>query len=240
MFYYMYEIRNNLNGKIYVGVHKTNNMNDGYMGSGKIIKNAIKKHGIDNFTKVIIETFENSELMYAKEKQIVSEKFVDRNDTYNLAVGGSGGSILQNRKSWPKGKSHSSETIEKMRISATGKTHSEESIRKMKENSWAKRSPVEQHNHSIKAGKLRWEYSDSLQREESCKKISGSVLELNRVRKENDIPHPVSGIKREVYICPHCQKRGAMNTMSRFHFNNCKSLVIESEVVEPTVRETVY
>jgi len=43
MFYYLYEIKNLINNKIYVGVHKTNDLNDGYMGSGKVIRRAIKK-----------------------------------------------------------------------------------------------------------------------------------------------------------------------------------------------------
>jgi len=91
MFYYLYEVKNNLNGKIYVGVHKTNNLNDGYMGSGKVITRAIKKNGVENFTKVILETFENSEAMYAREKEIVTDEFLCREDVYNLRRGGSGG-----------------------------------------------------------------------------------------------------------------------------------------------------
>lgn len=91
MFYYLYEIRNKLNDKIYVGVHKTRNMNDGYMGSGVEIRNAIEKYGIENFEKVILETFENAEAMYAREKEIVNEEFLSKEDTYNLRRGGNGG-----------------------------------------------------------------------------------------------------------------------------------------------------
>lgn len=90
-FYYMYQITNNLNGKIYVGVHKTTNLNDGYMGSGVVIRRAIEKHGIENFEKVILETFDNSEAMYAREKEVVTEEFLAREDVYNLQRGGHGG-----------------------------------------------------------------------------------------------------------------------------------------------------
>ena len=91
MFYYLYQITNNVNGKIYVGVHKTKNLDDGYMGSGKVIKSAIKKHGLENFTKVILETFENAEAMYAREKEVVNDEFLLREDVYNLRRGGYGG-----------------------------------------------------------------------------------------------------------------------------------------------------
>lgn len=91
MFYYLYQITNKVNNKIYVGVHKTHNMEDGYMGSGKVIISAINKYGMDNFKKDILETFDNVEAMYAREKEVVSDDFLSREDTYNLRRGGSGG-----------------------------------------------------------------------------------------------------------------------------------------------------
>lgn len=80
-----------MNNKIYVGVHETFNLEDGYMGSGKVIRAAIEKHGIINFRKDILEFFEDSETMYAREKEIVSDEFLLREDTYNLRRGGTGG-----------------------------------------------------------------------------------------------------------------------------------------------------
>jgi group I intron endonuclease len=91
MFHYLYQITNLVNNKIYVGVHKTIDINDGYMGSGKVIKHAIEKYGINNFKKDILETFDNSESMYAREKEVVTEEFLSRNDVYNLRRGGNGG-----------------------------------------------------------------------------------------------------------------------------------------------------
>lgn len=89
--FYLYRITNQVNGKIYVGVHKTRNLDDGYMGSGKVILAAIKKHGVENFHKEILETFDDAAQMFEREKEVVTDEFLARDDTYNLRRGGYGG-----------------------------------------------------------------------------------------------------------------------------------------------------
>lgn len=87
----VYRVINKVNNKIYVGVHSTNNLNDNYFGSGKLILMAIKKYGIENFKKEYIFIFDNKEKAYDAEADIVNEQFVSRADTYNMRRGGIGG-----------------------------------------------------------------------------------------------------------------------------------------------------
>lgn len=91
MYYTIYEIRNIINDKVYIGKHKTTDLDDTYMGSGKILKRAIKKHGIDNFTKTYLFIFDNEDDMNNKEKEIVNESFIKEDSNYNLNLGGDGG-----------------------------------------------------------------------------------------------------------------------------------------------------
>ena len=88
MYYYLYEIKNKINNKIYIGIHKTKNLNDGYMGSGKALLNAIEKYGIDNFEKKILEQFDDEESMRKAEAVYVDANFLQRDDVYNIVEGG--------------------------------------------------------------------------------------------------------------------------------------------------------
>lgn len=87
MFYTVYKITNKINDKYYVGKHQTANLDDGYMGSGKLLKKAIAKYGIENFTKEILYIFETEDEMNTKEKELV----IVSEETYNLCDGGKGG-----------------------------------------------------------------------------------------------------------------------------------------------------
>jgi hypothetical protein len=91
MFYTIYKITNKIDRKIYIGKHQTKDLNDGYMGSGKLLKYAIEKHGLCNFEKDILFVFDNEEEMNAKEAKLVSEEFVNKDTNYNLCPGGKGG-----------------------------------------------------------------------------------------------------------------------------------------------------
>lgn len=94
MTHYVYQITNNINGKYYLGAHSTENLDDGYMGSGKLIIAAIKKYGVENFTKTILEFFDTREEALAKEAELVTREEVDDPNCYNIKGGGEGGSKI--------------------------------------------------------------------------------------------------------------------------------------------------
>ena len=103
MNYIVYKTTNLINGKIYVGVHRTNpDIFDGYIGCGvskkdqkkktKGFPKAVQKYGYENFKRetlfIFPDTEEGKELAYKKESEIVNIDFIKRIDTYNLSVGG--------------------------------------------------------------------------------------------------------------------------------------------------------
>jgi hypothetical protein len=87
LMYTIYKVTNKINNKFYIGKHQTKKLDDGYMGSGKLIKAAIKKYGIENFSKEIMYVFDSEAEMNQKEKELV----VLSEMSYNLCEGGFGG-----------------------------------------------------------------------------------------------------------------------------------------------------
>jgi len=90
-FYIIYKIVNKINKKFYIGVHKTNDVNDDYYGSGHLIKAAIKKYGLENFEKQILHIFTKRKDAFAKEKELVTDKMIKSPQCYNIKLGGNGG-----------------------------------------------------------------------------------------------------------------------------------------------------
>lgn len=101
-YYYIYEITNNLNGKRYIGCHETYNLDDGYMGSGKLIKKAILKYGIENFNKKVLSWHNNRNNMFVAERNIIDSMKPE----YNLTAGGRGGFGYINSSGLANNKEH--------------------------------------------------------------------------------------------------------------------------------------
>lgn len=52
---FIYKTTSTLDGKYYVGMHSTNNLNDGYIGSGKKLWYYVKRYGKESFKFEILE-----------------------------------------------------------------------------------------------------------------------------------------------------------------------------------------
>lgn len=90
MVHLVYKITNKINGHYYIGVHSTKNIEDGYMGSGTLIRRAVKKYGVRNFTREILFVFDTRDEAYAKEEELVNINLLQDPDCYNLVYGGNG------------------------------------------------------------------------------------------------------------------------------------------------------
>lgn len=91
MFYIAYKTTNKVNGKVYYGVHKTSDLEDGYLGSGVVLRRAVRKYGRSSFNREILSTFSSETEMYEYEKSLITEAVVNDPMTYNQTVGGRGG-----------------------------------------------------------------------------------------------------------------------------------------------------
>ena len=152
-YHYIYKITCLKNGRYYIGMHSTSNLDDGYMGGGLLIKKSIKKHGRETHSKEILEFLPDRGSLIEREIQIINEDLLNDPLCMNLNKGGEGGwkkewstlgAISANKKNWQdpefreKMKKVSSSTFKKLWEEKklltpdwTGKKHSEESKLKM-------------------------------------------------------------------------------------------------------------
>jgi hypothetical protein len=84
-----------ITGKFYIGMHSTYNLEDNYMGSGTRIGRSIRKYGIENHNKIILEFLPDRNSLVNRESEIVNEELLKDDFCLNLRIGGefSGGFI---------------------------------------------------------------------------------------------------------------------------------------------------
>lgn len=110
MIHIVYKTTNTVNGKFYIGKHSTDNLNDGYLGSGVILTRAVKKHGKQRFVREIIRQFDDESEAYRFERELIESIGLDPTKCYNVCYGGVG--------FW-KGMTHTAEA--RAKISAANK-----------------------------------------------------------------------------------------------------------------------
>lgn len=157
-YYYTYITTNLINGNQYVGDHSTDNLNDGYLGSGINIVRAIKKYGKENFSKEILELFDSNQKAFDAQKKYINEYNTLRPNGYNISpMGGhqcSGGVSEETKKQISKSVSknfkNNPDYREKIRKAATGVKQSQETINKRIEKTTGRKHTKEA---KIKIGK---------------------------------------------------------------------------------------
>lgn len=95
----VYKTTNKLNDRCYIGVHHLDSktVRKFYLGSGSLLKAAIKKYGKENFVRETLFEFNDLQDALNKEKEIVTEEFIKDDSNYNLTEGGS---MPPNSKTW--------------------------------------------------------------------------------------------------------------------------------------------
>ena len=91
--HYLYKTTCIITGRYYIGMHSTSNIDDGYMGSGLRLRRSIRKYGVDNHVKEILEFFDTREELAIREKEIVNFELIKEDMCMNLVAGGNGGFI---------------------------------------------------------------------------------------------------------------------------------------------------
>jgi len=151
----IYKTTNLINNKIYIGkriFNKDKFFRNKYYGSGKLLKEAINKYGLDSFNREVLEEVDNYLL---EEREIYWIKFYNSNNLeigYNLTIGGNSkygrkvGSMSDHTKKkisesvskylkengHPfQNKNHSDESKEKIRNKLIGRKLPEEHVKKV-------------------------------------------------------------------------------------------------------------
>ena len=198
-------------------------MEDGYLGSGKLLLKAVKKYGRQNFSRDILQLCGSEKEAYLAEGLVVDRDFIAREDTYNLKCGGEGGL---------RGFRHSEESKEKNRKSNKDKKRTLDACRNISAAHKGIGWDPETRETRLKALReaerppLSEEHKDKISKMNSGRKHTEEELALISAASKKFMKGkcPSSNHDTSQVTCPHCGKIGSKNPMRRWHFNNCKVL----------------
>jgi len=193
---------NTLDGRFYIGVHKTTNPNDRYLGSGLHLTAAVKKYGREVFKKEVLFTFKTSEEAYAKEKELVTKELIESGQVYNIATGGVP-SI-----DWLEG--------ERKRTAKRGEKHHQ----------WKKARTADQKKSTSETLKKTWAENNErllagVTKGAEKRKGVPSPLKGGTQTEESNLKRSNSHKALAKMECPHCQGLVSPQNFSKFHGDKC-------------------
>jgi len=159
-YHFTYRTTNIINGRYYLGMHSTNRIDDGYLGSGKRLYYELNKYGRNNFKFEILEQFNSREELVEAEINLITEEDIKNPNCLNLKSGGEGGLSspehayafhaaggkavltlmgIRHREKMKADPEYKARVLQKTRDTLggigtfTGRTHTPESIQKIKD-----------------------------------------------------------------------------------------------------------
>jgi group I intron endonuclease len=223
MYYIIYKTVNKINGKFYIGKHQTNDLNDGYMGSGINLKRAIKKYGIENFSREVLYIYDNSVDIENKECELITEEMCSSTECYNIALGGQGGNLGSevNQKLGKimslvlTGKPKSNSHREALRVSHLDYRPTQERIERITATSrktWSEMSPEERRQKQARTGAQNGCYGRP-HSEETIAKIKATIGD-SRKGEKNPRAKPITIYGVTYSTRKECMKALGLNKKS--------------------------
>jgi len=243
MNFYIYKTINKINNRIYIGKRKTWNFisEDNYFGSGTLIKRAIKKYGVENFVKEIVEICNETNVNEREAYWINFYNSTDIKIGYNIAFGGDGGDLLTNHPDREhivskrigrkvtfsdehKGKLSESKKGEKN--PSYGKTYSDEERRKLSEKIKG-RKMSDDFRKKVSEGKKGIKFSD-----EHKKNLSKNHADFKGYKHSDESKANMSKAKKGCILnkphqCTNCGRFISSEHNLKKHFNKCITTKID-------------
>jgi len=224
----VYITTNHINGKQYVGSHSTENLEDSYLGSGVLIKKAIKKYGRQNFSKEIIKICNNRE-----EAVLLEEVYIKEHDTlnpvgYNLSPYGNAAfpghkNPMYGKIPWNKGipmtENHRQKTINGLKGNKNhlNYSHSDESKWKIGKASEGNQYWVGKSHSEESRKKMRESHLGQIPVNKGIPMPETQKAKL-RISKIGQNPFENMPIGK----CIHCGAEMKQSHLNRYHNDNCK------------------
>jgi len=248
MKYFIYKTTNLINNKTYIGIHQTENIDDGYMGSGLHFLRAVKKYGKENFKREILEFASSYDELLEKERILVNEDWVKDNSNYNLKTGGQSNGFLSEESKKKisttlKQKYANGEIIPRTTAPYIATDEQKKQISETLKQKYANGEIIsktlnkEPWNKGKKGVQVAWNKGITIGPLSDEEKEKRSIS-LKKYFETHDHPSKGKepwnkglkgvqvawnkGLKQEKIQCPHCNKMVDVGNGKRWHFGNCK------------------